>query len=99
MADFESKRCQLFGSDNEPLSVAHASATEILRSLQLSRRANFLKKAEQFEYDYDDNNYSDYIEDASVHAVTDIRLGFRRPAFIQNEGSIHSAWSRILSVA
>jgi hypothetical protein len=63
----------------------HASATKILRSLQLPRKGNFLKKAEQFEYDYDDNNYSDYIEDASVHAVTDIRLGLPWPAFIQNE--------------
>jgi len=43
--------------------------------LQLPRKANFLKQAEQFEDDYDDNNYSDYVEDASVHAVTDIRLG------------------------
>jgi len=63
----------------------HASATKILRSLQLPRKANLLKKAEQFEYDYDNNNYSDYIEDVSVHAGTDIRLGFRWPVFIQNE--------------
>jgi len=32
-------------------------------------KANFLKQAEQFEDDYDNNNDSDYIEDASVHAV------------------------------
>jgi hypothetical protein len=43
-------------------------ATEILRSLQLPRKANLLKKPEQFEYDYDNNNYSDYVEDVSVHA-------------------------------
>ena len=28
-----------------------------------------LEKAEQFEHDYDNDNYSDYVEDASVHAV------------------------------
>jgi len=39
-------------------------------------KANFLKQAEQFEDDYDDNNYADYVEDASVHAVTDSRLVF-----------------------
>ena len=27
-----------------------------------------LEKAEQFEHDYDNNDYSDYIEDVSVHA-------------------------------
>jgi len=51
----------------------------------MPRNANFLKQAEKFEEDYDDNNYSDYVEDASVHAVTDIRLGLRWPAFIQAE--------------
>jgi hypothetical protein len=50
-----------------------------------TRKANFLKQAQQFEDDYEDNNYSDYVEDASVHAVTDIRLGLRWPAFIQTE--------------
>jgi hypothetical protein len=47
---------------------------KIFRCLQLPRRANFLKQAEQFEDDYDDNNYSDYVEDVSVHAVTNISL-------------------------
>jgi len=27
-------------------------------------KANFLKQAEQFKDDYDNNNYSDYVEDA-----------------------------------
>jgi hypothetical protein len=62
-----------------------ASATKILRSWQSHPEANFLKQAEQFEDDYDNNNYSDYVEDASVHAETDIRLSLRWPAFIQNE--------------
>ena len=33
-----------------------------------------LKETEQFKDDYDDNNYSDYVEDASIHAVTNISL-------------------------
>jgi len=53
---------------NEPLSVATRTAAKILRFLRLSRKANFLKQAEQLEDDYDDNNYSDYVEDVSVHA-------------------------------
>jgi hypothetical protein len=36
--------------------------------------AKFLKQPKQFEDDYDNNNYSDYVEDASVHVFTDIRL-------------------------
>ena len=43
--------------------------------LEMPRKANFLKQAEQFEDDYNDNNYSNYVEDVSVHAVTYIRLG------------------------
>jgi hypothetical protein len=43
--------------------------------LEMPRKANFLKQAEQFEDDYNDNNYSNYVEDVSVHAVTNIRLG------------------------
>lgn len=33
------------------------------------RQGRLLEKAKQFEYDYDDDNYSDYVEDASVHAA------------------------------
>jgi hypothetical protein len=51
------------------------SATKLLCSLQLPSKANFLKQAEQFEDDYNDNNYSNYVKDVSVHAVTNIRLG------------------------
>jgi hypothetical protein len=39
----------------------------------MPRKAN-LKEAEQFKDDYDDNNYSDYVEDVSIHAVTNISL-------------------------
>ena len=31
-------------------------------------KAGFLEQAEQLKNDYDNDNYSDYIEDASVHA-------------------------------
>jgi hypothetical protein len=31
-------------------------------------RADLLKQAQQFKDDYDNNNHSDYVEDASVHA-------------------------------
>jgi len=51
----------------------------------LPQKANFLKQTEQFEDDYDDNDYSNYVEDASVHAVTDTKLGLRWPAFMQND--------------
>jgi hypothetical protein len=61
----------------------YASATTGLRSWQSSQKANFLKQAEQFEDDYDDNDYSNYVEDVSVHAVTDIRLGLRWRAFMR----------------
>ena len=40
-----------------------------------------LEQAEQFKHDYDNNDYSDYVEDASVLAGTDIRTGVPWPAF------------------
>jgi hypothetical protein len=58
----------------------------------LHRQGQFLEQAEQFEHDYDNDNYSDYVEDVSVHAVTDIRLGARWPAFMQTE---RRRWPRI----
>jgi len=37
-------------------------------SLQVAGLASqFLEQAEQFEHDYDNNDYSDYVEDVSVH--------------------------------
>ena len=98
MADFESKRCQLFGSGHEPPSVATRISNEDPSLLAIAAQGQLLKKAEQFEYDYDNNNYSDYIEDVSVHAGTDIRLGFRWPVFIQNE-PIFTALGAGLSLA
>ena len=91
---FESKRCQLFAGDNKPLSVATRISNQDLSLLAIAPKGQPLKKAEQFEYDYDNNNYSDNIEDASVHSVTVIRLGFRWPAFIQNEAVFTDSCAR-----
>jgi hypothetical protein len=52
---------------------------------QSHQQGRLLEKAKQFEHDYDDDNYSDYVEDASVHALTDIRVAVRWPAFMQTE--------------
>ena len=60
---------------NGPPDVATSISEEDPFLLEMPRKANFLKQAEQFEDDYNDNNYSNYVEDVSVHAVTNIRLG------------------------
>jgi hypothetical protein len=86
---FRVERCQPFGSHHESPSVATRISNEDPSLLAIAAQGQLLKKAEQFEYDYDNNNYSDNIEDASVHSVTVIRLGFRWPAFIQNEAVFH----------
>jgi hypothetical protein len=39
-----------------------------LRQGLFRRQDQILEQAEQFEHDYDDDNYSDYVEDVSVHA-------------------------------
>jgi hypothetical protein len=80
--DFEfEKHCQLFGTNNETPSVAMRISNDGPWFTAATGKPSFLKQAEQFEDDYDNNNYSDYVEDASVHAVTDIRLRLRWPAF------------------
>ena len=79
--DFE-KHCQFFGTDNNGPIVATRISDDGSSVADVARP--ILKKAEQFEDDYDNNNYSDYVEDASVHAVTDIRSGLRWRAFMQN---------------
>jgi hypothetical protein len=33
------------------------------------QQRRLLEQAEQFEDDHDNNNYSDYVEDTSVHAA------------------------------
>jgi hypothetical protein len=68
--DFEFERhCQLFvDTNNETLSVAMRVSNEDSSPWQ-SHQQGLLEKAEQFEHDYDHVNYSDYVEDASVHAM------------------------------
>jgi hypothetical protein len=43
-------------------------------SLGIHQQSRFLKQAEQFEDDHDNDNYPDYVKDASVHAETVIRV-------------------------
>jgi hypothetical protein len=51
----------------------------------IHQRGRLLEQAERFEDDHDNDNYSDYIEDASVHAGANIKLDVRWTAFIQIE--------------
>jgi hypothetical protein len=48
-----------------------------------ARQGRFLEQPEQFEHDYDNDNYSNDIEDASVHVGANIKLGVWWPAFMQ----------------
>jgi hypothetical protein len=70
--DFEfEKYCQLFvRADNETLSVvAMGVSNEDSSPWQSHQQGQLLEQAKQFEHDYDNDNYPDYVEDASVHAV------------------------------
>jgi len=42
---------------------------------QSHKQGQLLEQAKQFEHDYDNDNYSDYVEDASVHAVDRYQSG------------------------
>ena len=65
------KRRQLFvGGNNESLSIiAVRVGNEESSSVAIAPARSFLEQAEQFEDDHDNDNYSDYVEDASIHAV------------------------------
>ena len=52
---------------NETLPFRWASAPNILGQHELTSKAETLKYAKQFEHDYDNDNYSNYVEDVSVH--------------------------------
>jgi hypothetical protein len=65
-----------FGTNNETLSVAIRISSDGSLLETVAFKANFLKQAEQFENNYDNNNYSNYVEDASVHALTEYQIGF-----------------------
>ena len=64
------KSCQLFiGVRNETFSVAAMCvSTTVLCWLKFASKADLLKKSKEFEDDHNNDNYSDDIEDASVHA-------------------------------
>jgi hypothetical protein len=69
---FEFEKCrQLFvGADDESLSVvAVRVGNEESSSVAIAPARPILEQAEQFEDDPDNDNYSDYVEDASIHAV------------------------------
>ena len=72
---------QLIASRNTVAERRHMRQQRIHFAPFKLPQGQLLKQAEQFEDDYDNNDYSDYIEDVSVHAVTDIRLGLRWPAY------------------
>ena len=56
----------------------------------VAKQSRLLEQAEQFKDDDDNDNYSDYIEDASVHAVANTRAHVRRPAFVQTDWRVVS---------
>ncbi len=76
--DFE-KHCQLFGT----LSITMRISNDGPWFAAATCKASLLKQAEQFEDDYDNNNYTDYVEDASVHALTDM-IGFAVASIFAN---------------
>jgi len=54
---------------NETFSVAAMCfSTTVLCWLKFASKADLLKKSKEFEDDHNNDNYSDDIEDASVHA-------------------------------
>jgi hypothetical protein len=57
------------GTDNETLAVAIRVRNEDSSPAAIDPQGQILEQAEQFEHDYDNDNYSDYVEDVSVHAV------------------------------
>jgi hypothetical protein len=49
------------------------------------KQRRLLEQAEQLEDDHDNNNYSDYVEDALVHAGIDIRVSVRWRVFMRTD--------------
>lgn len=56
-------------TDNEPRSVAMRISNEDSSPATIALAEADLEQAKQFEDDHDNDNYSDYVEDASVHVV------------------------------
>jgi hypothetical protein len=64
----EKHRQPFVGTYDETLNVAMSISKRRFSLVAIAWQRRFLKQTEQFEHDYDNNNYSDYVEDASVHA-------------------------------
>ncbi len=87
--NFKKRRKLIFGGNNESLSVvAMRLGNEESSSVAVRHQARLLEHSEDFEDDNDNDNYSDYVENVSVHAGTHIKSGVRWPAFIQIERAI-----------
>jgi len=84
------KSSQLFiRTHNESVTVpAMRLGNEESFSLAIRQQGRLLEHPEDFEDDNDNDNYSDYVENVSVHAGTHIKSGVRWPAFIQIERAI-----------
>ncbi len=54
-------------------------------SVAIHKRGRLLEQAEQFKDNYDNDNYSDNIEYASVHGWTNIKTGMHWLAAIRIE--------------
>jgi hypothetical protein len=54
-------------SDHFPLVTELALSSRRCSSVRIPQQSRFLEQVEQFKDDHDNDNYSDYIEDASVH--------------------------------
>jgi len=54
-------------------------------SLAIRQQGRLLEHPEDFEDDNDNDNYSDYVENVSVHAGDSYQKWVRWPAFIQIE--------------
>jgi hypothetical protein len=62
-------------------------STEQSSSVVIQQQGRLLEQAEQFEDNHDNDNYSDYVEDASVHAGDNIKLRLHRPVFTRPDAS------------
>src|SRR6266568_7245456 len=68
--------------------AGHSRPQKKSSSLAIRQQGRLLEHPEDFEDDNDNDNYSDYVENVSVHAGTHIKSGVRWPAFIQIERAI-----------
>ena len=65
---FQRRRQRFNSSHNEAFFVASCVSNENLPQWRFTSRVDCLEQAEQFENDHDNDNYSDYVEDVSIHA-------------------------------